>query len=90
MAQTYIIRKGTESNGEVLFEFTIDITNPQDYTDYTWDSKTGLVTATEIATKKIRIIPTKSSTKGTTIGTIPAGAFNTEGIIQIDYNYWYN
>lgn len=86
MAQTYIIRKGTDSTGEVLFKFTIDITNPEDYADYTWDSKTGLVTATEIATKKIRIIPTK----GTTIGTIPAGAFNTEGITQIDYNYWYN
>ena len=86
MAQTYIIRKGTGSTGEVLFKFTIDITNPEDYTDYVWDSKTGLVTATKKGTDKTYIIPTK----GNTIGTIPAGAFNTEGIIQIDYNYWYN
>lgn len=87
MAQTYIIRKGDSTEDkDILFKFTIDITNPEDYTDYIWDSKTGLVTATEIATKKIRIIPTKENT----IGTIPAGAFNTEGIVQIDYNYWYN
>lgn len=86
MAQTYVIRKGPDNTGEVLFRFTIDITNPQDYTDYTWDSKTGLITATEIMTGKTRIIPAK----GNTIGTIPAGPFNTEGIIQIDYNYWYN
>lgn len=86
MAQTYRIRKGTSSTGEVLFEFTIDITNPQDYTDYTWDSKTGLITATEKKTGKTRIIPAN----GNTIGTIPADAFNTEGITQIDYNYWYN
>jgi hypothetical protein len=86
MAQTYIIRKGPDNTGEVLFEFTIDITNPQDYTNYTWDSKTGLITATEIMTNKTRIIPAN----GNTIGAIPAGAFNTEGITQIDYNYWYN
>lgn len=86
MAQTYIIRKGPDNTGEVLFEFTIDITNPEDYTDYTWDSKTGLVTAKKFGSEKSYIIPTK----GNTIGTIPAGAFNTEGITQIDYNYWYN
>lgn len=90
MAQTYKIfqKIGLDGNNQPvykeLFNFTIDVSNPEDYSDYEWDSKTGLVTALDSNGNRV-VLPTT----GNTIGRIPPCEFKTEGLISIDYNYQY-
>lgn len=68
-----------------IFSFSINLTDAQAqlYTDYRWDSKTGIVSAEKDG--KRHVLPTV----GNTIGTIPPGPFKIINAIDINYNYWY-
>lgn len=75
-----------KQNGKTVFSITIDI-DTDNYTDYQWDSKTGLVTAVDLndANRKRVIIPYT----GNGVGTLEPGPFEAIGITKMDYNFWY-
>lgn len=79
-SRTYTITQ----NNETVFSITLDVDTDK-YRDYQWDSSTGLVTAVVIETEKREIIPYS----GNGLGTLKPGPFQAEGIVSMDYNFWY-
>lgn len=77
--KTYIIRQ----NNKKVFEFTVVIPESGTYTDFQWDSKTGLVTALYNGSR----IPVE--TIGITTGTLEPMEFDAQNVVSMDYNYWY-
>ena len=80
MKRTYSITQ----NGIKKFSITIDIEDST-YTDFWWDSKTGLVTALNSRTGVREIIPYT----GAGIGTLEPAPFECTGISSMEYNYLY-
>ena len=89
-SRTYKIIQANEDNvNETILELTISLDDSlaSKYSNFEWDSKTGLVTALDNDTDKRVIIPYTS--EGKSIGTIKPAPFQTEGIVSLDYNLWY-
>lgn len=85
MSTEYKISQIINGVEKVQFCFTINLTNPDDYEDYEWDSRTGLVTAKKKSDQKRYPIPTL----GKTYGQLEPANFTATGCKQIKYNYQY-
>ena len=81
--RTYKITHGGDNTLE--FSISLDDSLAGRYSNFEWDSKSGLITALDNTTEKRVIIPHT----GTTAGTIAPGPFTAEGLVSIDYNLWY-
>lgn len=63
MGRTYKVEQTINGVTTTVFEFQITVENPDKYTEYEWDSSTGLVTALDENLKRC-IIPTSGTTFG--------------------------
>lgn len=72
-------------NGQVVMSITITQPKGVKYTNIQWDSKTGVVTANVNNSNKRIPIPFI----GEASGRISPGPFQTDGIYNINYHYWY-
>lgn len=72
-------------DGEAILSVVVTFDSSKLYTDITWDSKTGLITA--LVDGERVVLPHT----GNSCGTIAPGTFETEGLSPNDmnYHYWY-
>lgn len=86
--RTYEIKtKQADGTWEVYRSIGIDTSLYTDYTDFQWDSRTGLVSALDANGNRV-VIPHTEGGKGS-LGTISPGPIQTTGIEFLEYNYIY-
>ena len=85
--RTYTIQHSPDATGAYTKTISITIDVEEDlYTDYQWDSKTGLVTAALKTNPSKRVVIPHT---GNSIAKIDPGPFTAENITSIQHNYWY-
>lgn len=85
--RTYTIQHSPDESGNYTKTITLTINVDEDiYTDYQWDSKTGLVTAAYKNNPQRRVVIPH---EGESIARIDPGPFEATGMVTIDHNYWY-
>ena len=78
---TFIIKQTNRPD----LSIEIDVPSDTTYHDVQWDSKTGLVTAFVNNSLTRTVIPYR----GNGCGKLEPAEFETEGFLDMKYNYWY-
>ena len=80
-SKTYTVTQ----NEKVVLEITISLPDEEEenYTNFQWDSSTGLVTALH-GTKRV-VIPST----GNPLGKIEPGPYEITNVTGVKHNFWY-